>query len=356
MLRNPVHFVCPTEKIWRELQGGEFPLMSTKRLTECSGGILNSWVVRTYYQLGLAGARVTTSPSPRRDSINIVSVRDFGRKDRPIDAFIVIPRGDAHDPKLADFVIEQNAQNPETSTRSSVPHWPQPGILPRDPSRGFRVDRVSFKGRTNNLDEGFRSQAFIDDLSKLGIQLELDTIDGLLGSHNWNDYRQCDAVIAVRNMRGNTASAKPASKLVNAWHANTIPMLGPEPAYRELKRSTLDYIEIYNPGDALRALKLLNANPALFEKIVENGRVRCQEFTDERITQRWIELLNGPVSDAFEHWKRKGLVEKLFGYVRMMREEQRSKQRYVDEIRSGPLLLDSAARHETLYDAPRHST
>ncbi len=350
MLRNPVHFVCPNDKLWLELQGGEFPAMSVERLTECSGGILNSWIVRTYYQLGRAGAPVTTSSRPRRDAINIVSVSAFGRRDRLMDAFIVIPRGDFHKPKLANFVIEQNRLENETDTSASIPHWPQPGIIKRDPSRGCRIEKISFKGRTHNLDEEFRSQAFIDALSKLDIKLELDSFEGIWSPHSWNDYYECDAVLAVRNIRGSTAKSKPASKLVNAWLANVVPLLGPEPAYQELRRSSLDYIEIYSAKDAIEALKYLKDNPTVFSKIIENGDQRSHEFTEEKITRIWIDALNGPVSEAFERWKRKPLLRRFIEYGVMTYSEKQSKDLFSGEIRAGKPILDTAPRTYRLSD------
>lgn len=355
MLRFPVHFICQHDRLWLELRNQPvIAEMTPERLTECSGGVLNSWIVRTYYQLALAGAPVTTSNQPRRDAINVVSVSAFGRSDRLTDAFFLIPRADFHRPMLADYVIEQNGLERWTSKSVSIPHWPQPGIIRRDPSRGGRLEVVSFKGRTHNLDAEFRSQAFLDALAKLGIRLELDSFEGIWSPHSWNNYQDCDAVLAVRNIRGTTVKSKPASKLVNAWIGNVVPLLGPEPAYQELRRSPLDFIEIYSPEDAINALKYLKENPGVLECIITNGEKRGADYTDEAITGLWLEALNGPIADAFSTWQSRTKIHRFINNVSMMFLEERSKKAFQSEVRTGAPLLDIAPRTFRIDDLKTH--
>lgn len=115
-------------------------------------------------------------------------------------------------------------------------------------------------------------------------------------SAGWHDYRDCDVAIAFRppprrkhERRGYTA--KPATKLYNAWHAGVPAILGPEYAYRELRRTDLDYLEITNPGEARGAIRTLRENAVLYSAMVENGRERAREFTVDRILARWAEVL-----------------------------------------------------------------
>ena len=339
MLSHSVHFSCPADLLWPELGSSVQTKIPDEKLSAYSGGILNSWIVRTAYELKLRGAKISIGPGLRRDSINLASVRDFGRRDRDPHAFVVIPRGDAHAPALADFTIEQNSQRGDTSHSVAIPHWPQPGILPRDATRRDRVEVLTFKGRTRNLDPGFRNDNFRSMLSKEGIRLELDTIEGLRGQHSWNDYRSADAVLAVRNLTLADARSKPASKLVNAWFAEVPALLGPEPAFIELRRGELDFLEVRTPEDALNTLKRLNNNPVLYRAIVENGRKRRVEYTEEVIASRWIEVLNGPVALAFEKWRRESKIVHTVRYARMCLSETAAKRDYQRKIKEGPRLL-----------------
>ena len=64
----------------------------------------------------------------------------------------------------------------------------------------------------------------------------------------------------MRDLTESDYFAKPASKLVNAWHAGVPALLGPEPAYQAL-RMQFDYIEIRSPEDAIREVIRLKENP-----------------------------------------------------------------------------------------------
>lgn len=302
----PVNFVCPDEKVWPELRQPDLAPIDPQRLSNLSGGQLNSWVVRTYYELRVRSHPVRLSPRPDPASINVVASRDFGRRDRDTKSFVVIPRGDSHAPMLADFVIHQNGLRPRTSRSAALPHWPQPGIIKRDPGRPPRISRLTFKGRPANLDAEFRSQSFRDRLSAMNIDFEIDTIETLVGDHSWNDYRDADAVLAVRNMTKYDAAKKPASKLINAWIAGVVPLLGPEPAFQELRRSPLDFIEVRTPEDVLNTISSLNEAPGDVRAIMENGAMRAREFDEESISAQWVSLLNGPVARRWQGWKSGG--------------------------------------------------
>ncbi|WP_147277302.1 glycosyltransferase family 1 protein [Rhodovulum sp. 12E13] len=340
---SPVHFVCTPDVIWPELKDGAVPELSGQRLSDLSGGITNSWVQRTYYHLARAGLPVTLGTTTMPGKINVVGVRDFGRRAARADCFTLIPRGDAHSPMLADFVILQNGVRGDGPRRLSIPHWPQPGILPRDSGRGVRIERLVYKGRRYNLSEEFRSQSFIDSLGALGVSLEVDGFDKLRGEHSWNNYYNADLVLGVRDVTRYDASKKPASKLINAWLAGTPALLGPEPAYRELRRSDLDYIEVFTPNDVLTAIERLQAEPNTYRRMVACGTDRAASYSEAALTRVWIDALAGPVAAAFAAWKRKPRALRLLRYGAGLALEGSSKR--IDRVRSryGPRILSTRA-------------
>lgn len=339
-LKHHVHFVCPDEIVWPELRNWSGTRIDDQALSDRSGGILHSWVLRTYYQLRLAGEAVTLSNSLRRDAINVVSVRDFGRKQRDPLSFLLIPQGDAHHSQLASFRILQNGVRPPDANASVIWHWPQPGIIPRDPSRGDRFETLCFKGRLNNLDDRLQSESFAAELEARGVLFDVDAYLGLRGEHNWNNYFNADAVLALRNLTYYDAAKKPASKLINAWFADTPALLGPEPAYRELGTSGEDYLEIRSPSDALQAVDALKGNPSLFRKIVGNGRKMRENYTERVLTKLWIETLNGPVSEAFCRWQNFPAWKKILKAAPGLFAESRAKQKDQVALRSGRRLLE----------------
>lgn len=343
-LKHPVHFVAPDSSVWPELKGWDGTPLDDQILSKRSGGILHSWILRTYYQLRVAGeTSLSLSSTTRRDAINLVAARELSRRQRDPMCFIVIPQGDAHYSQLANFRIQQNGVRPARDDETVIWHWPQPGIIPRDSRRGTRMEQMCYKGRLLNLDEAFRSDAFLAEVAALGVSFEVDAFDGLRGDHDWNDYAQSDAVLAVRNMTLYDASKKPASKLVNAWFAELPALLGPEPAFRELGTPGEDYIEVRTEHDVLEALTALRDNPDLFRRIVESGKLKGQQCSEPALTQLWIDTLNGPVAEHFEQWQGTSALQRLYHSVRGMMREPGVKAEDSKKVVTGQRLLDAVS-------------
>jgi len=88
---------------------------------------------------------------------------------------------------------------------------------------------------------------------------------------DWPDFREADLILAVRPGDRRRATNKPASKLVNAWLAGVPALLGPEVAYRELRRSELEWFY----QDPLGAASIF---PDLWEKYL--APIRPEERGD----------------------------------------------------------------------------
>lgn len=341
-LDYPVHFVCPPYGLWPELAAARFEALPAEVLALRSKGGLECWVTRTCYEFRRSGLDVTISPEPKPDCINIASVRDLGRRTRTFDAFMLIPRLDAHEPRLANFVLHQNNVFEGRRNAAWVHHWPQPGIRPRAPLRGNMVRRLTYKGRARHLADAFRAPGFLAELARL--QISFDQTDGTdqSGEADWSDYSGDDVVLAVRNLTRYAADIKPASKLVNAWYAEVPALLGPEPAYRALRETELDYLEVQTPHEALAALRRLQAEPGLYAAMVENGRRRRTEITAQSVLAQWIGHINGPVGASFAAWQRRSPLTKRLEVLVMMLREPQSKRRHRRQFRTGPRLFDTA--------------
>ncbi len=334
-----VHFVIPDERVWPELRDGGSSRISGERLNELSGGILNSWLLRTCYHLRQNGFEASIGPTTIPDAANFASPRDFGRRERNLDHFLVIPRGDAHWPMLANFVVLQNGviegKSPNTAV---VAHWPQPGIIRRDEARGTQVKIISFKGRTINFAPSLRTEKFREDIKKIGMVLEFADFSTLTGDHRWHDYSQTDVVLAVRNLTRYDISKKPASKLVNAWFGEAPALLGPEPAFRELWKSPLDYIEVNSRSEIFDCLIYMRDNPNLYLDMVANGCERRKNFEEDIIAQTWIDVLNGPVADSVGRWYRRPKALRRFSAIAGIAAEKPSRRldryRFVHGLRT----------------------
>lgn len=261
-----------------------------------------AWILQTYLRLRAAGHPVEISDqlpergillllpeSPIRAEFN----EQFTRDHRHL--IVVTVRADVTEyrPMIGDADIVQNGRFADDNRVFFVPHWPQPGILPRDQTRGPMIENIVFKGGFGSLLADFRSDRWHEYLSDRGLNFHIASAETEGDVPNWHDYRTADLNLAVRPpyQDGGLRCEKPASKLINAWHAGVPSLLGAEYAYRELRTSSLDYIEVTSVDEAITAIDHLRNNPILYTRMVQHGRRRAQEFTPERITERWAEVL-----------------------------------------------------------------
>ncbi len=277
------------DRDWREFQRGE-----------------RIWVLQTFLRLARAGHPVRLAGEPPARGVVVFHAKHeralLAARRHWRDLVLVGVRADNRQPLAADVEVVQNGRFADGRSRVFVPHWPQPGLLPRDPARGERIERVAYKGFDSNLHPDFRVPAWPAFLLAHGIEWRVDSA-AFAGPASdrlalaWPDFRQVDLLLAVRPPDRRLHSAKPASKLVNAWLAGVPALLGPEVAYRELRRSTLDYLEVASGEDAREAVLRLLADPALYRAMVDNGCARGAELTAGALVPRWAALLFEQVPD-----------------------------------------------------------
>ena len=263
------------------------------------------WVLQTYLRLREAGYPVRLTGQPPSTGTLVYHRKHQKALKKQLngnhDVTLLGIRGDRKECYLAHFEVVQNGRWADEQQRFYIPYWPQPDLMPRDPSRGTNMQRIAFKGSELDLHPYF----FSDEWKAWLAEHEIEWVDHSIPHApserlgvgvDWHDYREIDAVIALRppprkphDRRGHTE--KPASNLLNAWHAGVPAILEAEYAYRELRQSEADYLEISTPEEARAAVLRLRHEPNLYRAMAENGRRRSVEFGRDRILTRWSELL-----------------------------------------------------------------
>ncbi|MFN8051603.1 MAG: glycosyltransferase [Acidimicrobiales bacterium] len=259
-------------------------------------------IVQTFVNLRRSGLAVRLVDRARPEALNVVSSIDLQISDHTSQAFIVAFRGDWARPELSDLTLTMNATVATRPTEYAMPHWIQTGLVPRDPSRGDRLERLVFKGDLVNLDPRFGTDRFRDELASMGVEFATQPYVHETKSSGWHDYSDVDAVLAIRAIHPTELSTKPASKLINAWAAGVPAILGNEPAFRELRRDPLDYVEVSSPEEAIAAVRRLKESPADYRAMVEHGTTRAQDYTNRRVAERWHDFLSGPAETAYRSW------------------------------------------------------
>ena len=310
----PVHFFIPgepdlqeklnwdPEKTWHRMRWGQW------------------WLLQTFLRLKDAGYPVTASTDTIDNGIFIYHTNHQSKLLEKLDhkkhknLILVSIRADFKESPLADFEILQNRWYEDKKRLFYIPHWPQPGIIPRDKSRGSQIANIAFKGFHNCLNPYFFSTNWTDWLADKDISWKLDSENTKFSSDakisvDWHDYHDVDLVLALRRY-GKPAgpkggySSKPGSKLYNAWFAEVPAILGPDYAYRDLRKSELDYLEIIRPEEAKKHLSFLIENPDFYQAMVENGKIRAQEFTIERVLSEWVKLLYETIPGLWQNGHR----------------------------------------------------
>lgn len=273
------------------------------------------WTLQTYLRLVRAG--YTAELSSRIPSEGLVvyhSNHSSGIKGRHSllgGAWLIVIRGDKTRPLRGDYQVVQNGRRSRRQRSFAVPSWPQPGLLPRDPERGDRVRRIAYKGYDCNLDPAFRSGEWRQYLTSLGIEWVEDSVPckGPLSDNqaiDWCDYRDVDVILAVRPQPLREHRYKPAVKLSNAWAAHVPTILSSEYAFREVRRSELDFLPADSLEEAKAAVRRLVEQPDLYRAMVSNCERREHEFDAESVLDRWATLLYGElgpkVAGNGRHW------------------------------------------------------
>jgi hypothetical protein len=293
-----------------------------------------NWTIQTFLYLREAGVPCTLTAS-LPDAGIVFAHGDF--LTRAMQAlprqFLVEIKPDRYlNCRHANFVIVQNRHDPIRSgwPRALVPsafvnYWPQPGLVPRDPSRDDRFENVCFMGNR---------EQFLADLA--GVEAAVTGL-GLTwrmpSRERWHDYSEVDAIVAVRplddlasrpvaSVSSFTPNRKPASKLYNAWLAGVPAILSPEVAFEDLRRSELDYIEARTVPDVAEALRRLQADPALRRAMRENARRRAGEFTVTQIVNSWRSLIERRIVPAYNRWARLPLQRRWLEISRQILERK----------------------------------
>lgn len=146
MLPHPVTFVCDLPIGFPDIsQLSEDELLDPDFLNDYPGAVV-SWVLRTYLVLRSKGLPVSLSPKLIPGRICIVCPYRLGIRDYSVNCFTVGCRSDFARPMMCDMTIVQNKATIKSSLDILMPHWPQPGLIPRLDVRGSRVETMAFKG------------------------------------------------------------------------------------------------------------------------------------------------------------------------------------------------------------------
>ncbi len=268
-----------------------------------------NWSLQTYIRLlaeGFECQLVDTLPASGIIFVHRYSL-PFDLQPKP-NQLIVCMKADHDFHPYAQLHVVQNQQEASaTEGYYFIPHWRQPGLVPRDSARGDEFVNVGYYGIEKNIAPELKDPKWSEQLKALGLHWHI------MGENVWNDYSQMDAVIAVRNFQFQESyTYKPASKLYNSWHARVPAIVSGDSAFRAERRSELDYIEVASVEETITALKRLRDDKALYHAMVKNGAARAEDFTVDKVCSRWRNLITEVAIPAYYRWCELGAKQKLY--------------------------------------------
>lgn len=311
----PVYFYLPRDAKWDDVLPTSmvdyWPWVTAQSRAGWWGKF--NWTLQTALRLQEAGVpcEIARSLPDRGVIIAHRSLLDSGLRPGPEQLFVCQladrnPSGRSGQHPFAQIHVVQNPTDPWVVTPTPlwpafhVPQWPQPGLRPRDAARGAAFEHAAFFGYAINQAPDLNDDAWREQLRRRGLDWRVPSRD------LWHDYTDTDVVVAARAWDGGDYHHKPPSKLFNCWHAGVPAILGPESAYRAVRQSPLDYLEVRSVEEALAALDRLRADESLRRDMVEHGRRRAREVGAESLVSRWTTLIHDELMPAADRWSRGG--------------------------------------------------
>ena len=301
-----IHFYIPP-CFWPE----EMPTSSNENWAGFGLGIY-AWTLQTYLRLKESG--LACELSHRLPDQGIVLFHSNALRGNPIEPgparLLICIKAESPLCSIAQLHIVQNPgeANPKLGLHF-IPHWSQPGLLPRAAERNERFETVAFFGHQSSLAQRFRSPQWAKQLAELDLQWNPIVNTNPWNSYHtldnqWHDYRNVDVIVALRRLHSwrMRDRNKPATKLYNAWLAGVPAILGKEVAYRRTGRTGISYLEANSEAEVLTALTQLKASSALRQSLVKAGNIQSIAYQPASITQRWQRFLRTVAVPAYDRW------------------------------------------------------
>jgi hypothetical protein len=302
---NPIYFVVsaipePLRTILKEKEALPPPQTLQPQVKTWVDAEWN-WTCETFLNLKDAGLDVVLVEQPVAGAICISHFDTTKNKIWAPDSFVVGIRADRSPFHMCEIEIVQSPANLTHSHQHLICFWPMPGLLPRDAQRGDRIEQISYFGGEGGFAPQFRTPAFKQALRTMGVELKC-----YHNPYDWHDFRETDLVLAIRNhLHPLLIETKPPSKLINAWQAGCVALLGSEPAYQAIGRSGKDYFEVQTPEAVLERVAYLKAHPQVYQQMRQAGCQKASAYGFAAIRQQWIDLLTGPaVTEAYTRWQK----------------------------------------------------
>ncbi len=262
-----------------------------------------AWSLQTYLHLKRRGFECQLTNDIPKKGIMLCTFQDIDFNFKPTkDLFFCLIRADGYYFPYANCYIVQNKTQVEENEHSFfISHWPQPLLQKRDSDRKLTFENVSFFGYEINLAKELQTEEWETFLKEHNLKWNL--IGCSATDEEKIDYSKTDLIIAIRefNLDETSFSHKPASKLYNAWIAETPFIGGYESAFLTESTNEHDCILVNDLDDLKEKIIFLKNNPAFRQKMIDNAILKAKLYNTDRITDEWVVALD-KILDLAQKW------------------------------------------------------
>lgn len=259
-----------------------------------------AWCLQTYLRLKDSAVKkdISFGFSPKSGVINIIhcdTISGLSFKERYSNFFVVI----VSDRRVyfdGEINIIQNFNQKFRDRDVWLPHWPQIGLITDSKNVNFnkKIRYLSYYG-----------------LSKNSLELRTELPPGVSISfkepEEWHDYRNCDAVIAIRNDMKQDYS-KPPTKLINAMLAEKLFIASPDSAYSQIAEDSEDYYSVKNCSELY---SILENN----QKIKVNFKKFKSLYNFDMISNYWVSTMVTHIPPFYYQWQKKSKIRRIASEV-----------------------------------------
>lgn len=287
----PVNFLTPDLSRVAEIEQGDWRAINDGEYC---------WSAAVYFEIRDQCPDVAISTECDPAGINIGHRRTVERFRSRADCFFVSCEADWPRLAWAHFHIVQNKLQSRGRDTAWIPLWPQRDLKPRLRSDA-NIRNVGYFGR---VDDAQRFEEFKAMMAEAGFSFVTPP------PHDWNDYSEVDAVVSLRFLAERRVRKKPPTKLINAWLAGAPFVAMREPAFRQIGRPGLSFLEAESMEGVLEQLLRLRNEPGLYDAVVAAGRSAVLDYDREATARRWMDVLSGPVARRYREWRRRPTLER----------------------------------------------
>ncbi len=274
---------------------------------------LENWIFQTYYvfhKIGLKNIFLTNSIP--EEGIVVFHSGYFEKNLKPsINQFFVCVAADYGRHRYAHIHVFQNFMQTKVGLKNGrlvldklfffskniyIPHWAQPGIIPRN-TNSQSLRKIGYFGLGQNLD--LETVDFLTEFSFKN-NLEFEIVEDYF---KWNDYREFDLIISIRSLNNKEYLNKPFSKLINAIFAGVPLISGNESSARFFKQKYFPNLSIVDSKEELEN-EIIFIRDNYFEYLlnVQNCSKILKEIYPKEVIESWSICFETSIT-LFQKWK-----------------------------------------------------